>query len=625
MKSKYENEIDRNCPLSEYPRPQMERDSYLCLNGQWQYAVIKNRKFDIEEDPGTVWAGIGNRHKGASYGTIRVPFSPESELSGANFTLRPDETLWYRREFEIRELMEALPEEIRENARCILHFGAVDQIADVWVNGVHVGRHIGGFTAFSMDITDALQCKKSTDETEEDREHGPVFGTQELIVRVQDLSDTSDHSRGKQKRRHGGIWYTPQSGIWQTVWLEAVPAVHVEQLRIRPLFDDGRLAVTVRTNLPAQVQIHAQVEGYTLTAEGIGGETLLLMLPDSFRAWSPEDPVLYDLTVCAKDPAAGSLDVVRSYFGMRKFSIEADEKGVKRLYLNGYPYFRTGVLDQGYYSDGLLTPPCDKAMEEDILLMKKLGYNVLRKHIKIEPMRWYYHCDRLGMLVWQDMINGGASYNPAVITLPVFLENLRLSDQRYALFGRKNAAGRKQYAVELKEMLLQLRNVVSLELWTPFNEGWGQFDAEKISRMIRKADPERLIDHASGWYDQGIGETKSLHVYFRPFKYRKEDNRAVILTEFGGYSHRVEEHSMCKKSFGYRGYSTPEKLQEGIVKLYEEQILPAARDGLAAAIYTQLSDVEEEVNGFVTYDREVVKIDAEAIRRCNEKLIEEGR
>jgi len=314
-------------------------------------------------------------------------------------------------------------------------------------------------------------------------------------------------------------------------------------------------------------------------------------------------------------------DRVESYFGMRKFGIEKDEKGIKRLFLNNKPYFHTGLLDQGYYSDGLYTPPSDEAMIYDITLAKEMGFNMLRKHIKIEPLRWYYHCDRLGMLVWQDMINGGGEYDFLTISAPVFLGS-HGRDNRYKKFARQNAEGRAQYYRELEEMINLLYNYISIAMWVPFNEGWGQFDAAKAVEKILALDTTRTIDHASGWYDQKIGDIRSLHVYFRKYKHKRDRlGRAVVLSEFGGYNYYAAGHSFSDKIDSlYSKYKTPQALFSAYKKLFEKEIIPAKAKGLCAAVYTQLSDVEYEMNGMVSYDRGLVKFPVEGVRELNEKL-----
>lgn len=562
--------LDENCILTEYPRPQMRRNSYLNLNGRWEYAIT-----DSDESP---------RHWD---GTILVPFSPESALSGVGRSLQPGQTLWYRREVIVPQGF------IPADGRLLLHFGAVDQEAAVYWNGRLLGRHMGGYNAFTLDATDALGPRNS------------------LVVRVHDDTDASFHSRGKQKTRRGGIWYTPQSGIWQTVWLEAVPRHYIESLRIVPLFDQSAVEVMVRCSQPLQCE--ATVDGRTVPFTS--GEPARIPMPD-FRAWSPEDPYLYDLSVTLGE------DRVESYFGMRKMEVRADRGGVKRLFLNGEPYFQSGLLDQGYWPDGLYTAPSDEALIYDIQTAKAMGFNLLRKHIKVEPMRWYYHCDRLGMLVWQDMPSGGGKYRFSTITLPL-VTGIHRRDNHYRAFARASSQGRGEYMDELEEMVGQLFNAPSVVLWVPFNEGWGQFDSTLVMERLRALDPTRPVDPASGWHDQGAGELRSLHVYFKPFRFRRDRRgRALALSEFGGYNLRVDGHCFNQKDYGYRRLPDAAALWRDFSRLYEREVLPAVPRGLCASVYTQLSDVEDELNGLMTYDRRVVKLDADEVRELNERLKE---
>lgn len=562
--------LDENCILTEYPRPQMRRNSYLNLNGRWEYAIT-----DSDESP---------RHWD---GTILVPFSPESALSGVGRSLQPGQTLWYRREVIVPQGF------IPADGRLLLHFGAVDQEAAVYWNGRLLGRHMGGYNAFTLDATDALGPRNS------------------LVVRVHDDTDASFHSRGKQKTRRGGIWYTPQSGIWQTVWMEAVPRHYIESLRIVPLFDQSAVEVMVRCSQPLQCE--ATVDGRTVPFTS--GEPARIPMPD-FRAWSPEDPYLYDLSVTLGE------DRVESYFGMRKMEVRADRGGVKRLFLNGEPYFQSGLLDQGYWPDGLYTAPSDEALIYDIQTAKAMGFNLLRKHIKVEPMRWYYHCDRLGMLVWQDMPSGGGKYRFSTITLPL-VTGIHRRDNHYRAFARASSQGRGEYMDELEEMVGQLFNAPSVVMWVPFNEGWGQFDSTLVMERLRALDPTRPVDPASGWHDQGAGELRSLHVYFKPFRFRRDRRgRALALSEFGGYNLRVDGHCFNQKDYGYRRLPDAAALWRDFSRLYEREVLPAVPRGLCASVYTQLSDVEDELNGLMTYDRRVVKLDADEVRELNEQLKE---
>jgi hypothetical protein len=571
--------LDPDRVLPEYPRPQLVRESYLNLNGRWEYAIT-----DDEREPGHF------------DGEIVVPFSPESPLSGVCRQLQPHQTLWYRRTL-------ILPSGFRpvDGAPCrvLLHFGAVDQSCEVSLNGVGVGGHVGGYLPFTCDLTSALRD-----------------GENILVVRVRDVSDTSHHSRGKQRLRRGGIWYTAQSGIWQTVWAECVPAVHIERLTLIPRREQGSVEVTVQAT-PAAGTAHIEVLAggeVVARAQVAVGEPVRVAIPDP-REWSPEDPFLYDVT------AVLGADRVRGYVGLRSFGVGPDSEGVPRLLLNGRPYFHAGILDQGYWSDGMYTAPSDEAMVHDIATMKRLGFTMLRKHIKVEPLRWYYHCDRLGILVWQDMVNGGTTYQPLVVTAPA-VTPLRLRDHRWRWFGRGDAAGRSQYRIELRDTIEHLRNVVSIAVWVPFNEGWGQFDAVEVADEVARLDPTRTVDHASGWHDQGGGDLRSLHVYFRRFRVprRRGDRRVLVLSEYGGYNLRVGGHAFSDKDFGYRRYRSPNALGEAFGRLHTEQIVPAIARGLSATVYTQLSDVEDELNGLLTYDRRVLKLEEQEVRRINEQL-----
>lgn len=570
--------LDREHPLPEYPRPQLRRNSYLNLNGIWEYAITKTA-----EKPAAV------------QGEIVVPFSPETPLSGVGHILQPDEYLWYRRSV-------TLPEGFFRGGRLLLHFGAVDQCCTVWVNGQEAGSHTGGYLPFALDVTELIE--------------GDAFT---LELRVTDPTDTGSLSRGKQRLKNTGIWYTPQSGIWQTVWMECVPENYLRSLRITPKPEENAVHIRLEADDPAMAAVTICRDG-GIIAEGQtdeNGESTLTIPAEELRLWSPEDPFLYDVSIVL--PGG---DRVESYFGMRAFGIGKDEKGLPRLLLNGKPYFQNGLLDQGYWSDGYYTAPSDEALIHDIAEMKRLGFNMLRKHIKVEPLRWYYHCDRLGMLVWQDMMNGGESYSP--LSIYVFSNlGLRVKDDRYRYFSRSDEAGRTHYYEELGQMIDLLYNTVSLALWVPFNEGWGQFDALKAAEFIRKRDDTRPIDHASGWYDQGGGDIKSIHWYFRPYHHKQppKEQRPICLTEYGGYNCAVPGHCWGEGAeFGYKKIADPAEFNRAFQKLMEEQIIPAKERGLAAAVYTQVSDVEGERNGLLTYDRKVCKANEAIFRAVNAKL-----
>ena len=565
MKTVWGEQLDPNAVLQEYPRPQMMRESYRNLNGLWDYAIT-----DTDTCP-EKWDG-----------KILVPFSPEAELSGVGRTLLPGQYLWYR-----RELVEAP----QAGMRLLLHFGAVDQECRVWLNGRLLGGHTGGYTAFTLDATDALAESNV------------------LLVAVRDGTDTNELSRGKQKTKRGGIWYTPQSGIWQTVWMEWVPQSYITGLRITPDAANGCVRVVVQAEENRACYLHfagRRVGAFT------NRECVLRVEAPEF--WTPEHPKLYEFS------AELGEDRVESYFALRDVGVGRDAAGHPCLTLNGRPVFHTGVLDQGYWPDGLYTAPSDEALVWDIRTMKNLGFNMLRKHIKVEPMRWYYHCDRLGMLVWQDMPNGGGKYDLMTISAPLITRRHK-KDNDYKRFARTDAAGRAEYYAGLDEMVRQLYNCPSIVMWVPFNEGWGQFDAAEAVRRIRALDQTRTIDHASGWHDQGAGDVQSLHVYFYQYRFRPDKRgRAVVLSEFGGYNLPLAGHTWNDANFGYRGYKTPEALEAAYRKLYEAQIIPAKEKGLAACVYTQLSDVEDEVNGLVTYDRRVVKLPTSAPFALNVQL-----
>ncbi len=570
--------LDREHPLPEYPRPQLRRNSYLNLNGIWEYAITKTA-----EKPA------------AMQGEIVVPFSPETPLSGVGHILQLDEYLWYRRSV-------TLPEGFFRGGRLLLHFGAVDQCCTVWVNGQEAGSHTGGYLPFALDVTELIE--------------GDAFT---LELRVTDPTDTGSLSRGKQRLKNTGIWYTPQSGIWQTVWMECVPENYLRSLRITPKPEENAVHIRLEADDPAMAAVTICRDG-GIIAEGQtneNGESTLTIPAEELRLWSPENPFLYDVSIVL--PGG---DRVESYFGMRAFGIGKDEKGLPRLLLNGKPYFQNGLLDQGYWSDGYYTAPSDEALIHDIAEMKRLGFNMLRKHIKVEPLRWYYHCDRLGMLVWQDMMNGGESYSP--LSIYVFSNlGLRVKDDRYRYFSRSDEAGRTHYYEELGQMIDLLYNTVSLALWVPFNEGWGQFDALKAAEFIRKRDDTRPIDHASGWYDQGGGDIRSIHWYFRPYHHKQppKEQRPICLTEYGGYNCAVPGHCWGEGAeFGYKKIADPAEFNRAFQKLMEEQIIPAKERGLAAAVYTQVSDVEGERNGLLTYDRKVCKANEAIFRAVNAKL-----
>ncbi|ROR89737.1 glycoside hydrolase family 2 protein [Nocardioides aurantiacus] len=574
--------VDPEAPLPEHPRPQRHRATWCSLNGVWEHA------FTADPTPPTAYDG-----------PVVVPFSPEAPLSGVGRQLRPDEWLWYRRTLTTPD--------VEPGGRVLLHLGAVDQQASVRVDGVEVGGHTGGYLPFTLDVTDAL---------------GSPGSAHELVVRVRDRSETAPHARGKQRLDRGEIWYTAQSGIWQTVWLEWLPARHVADLRLTPRLSPDLATAALEVHLDlvgdgtATVVVSTTEDGEVARAQVGSGATARLPLR-VVRPWSPEHPHLYDVTVTHGE------DHVTSYTALRTLGTGRDTHGHPRLLLNGRPYPHVGVLDQGYWPDGLLTAPSDAAMVHDITTMKDLGFTVLRKHAKVEPLRWYAHCDRLGMLVWQDVVNGGGRYRALTTTRPARLP-LPVPDRLHALFGRQDADGRAELTRELHETVDLLDGSPSVVVWTLFNEGWGQFDANAHARAVRRQDPTRPVNHVSGWVDQGGGDVRSFHAYLAPFTMPRLHRprrwrRVVALTEYGGHSLRVDGHDWSDREFGYRHHADAAALTAAFEQLHEG-LVGAARDGLAATVWTQLSDVEDELNGLLTYDREVLKPDADVVRAVTARL-----
>ena len=535
-------------PWDVYPRPQMRRDSFFNLNGEWDFAVTDGEapeKYDRK---------------------IRVPFAPESLLSGVHERFPESKTLWYRRSF-------VLPQGFVKD-RVLLHFGAVDQIAEVFVNGTRVCEHSGGYHAFSADITAALEK------------------TNTVVVRVEDHLSDGVLPYGKQCQKRGGMWYTPVSGIWQTGWLESVPETYMHRLVIDTEGDTVRIAAV-------------GVESATVTigdiTASIENAFAKIRLPDP-HFWSPEDPYLYRFTVTSGE------DKVESYFALRDLSVR-EIGGFSRLCLNGKPYFFNGVLDQGYYSDGLFTPAVPEEYERDILRMKRLGFNMLRKHIKVEPAQFYYDCDRLGMVVFQDMVNNGTYRFFRDTALPT------VGFRRFpTLFRHVNREKRLAFFREMEQTVEQLYNHPSICYWTVFNEGWGQFFARpSVYQRLRMLDHTRFMDTTSGWFTTEASDVDSRHIYFRKIKC-KAKKKPLVLSEFGGYTWNPEGHVFnTEKTYGYKKFESRDAFASALRALYRDEILPGIRNGLCAAVYTQLSDVEDETNGLVSYDRKVEKVQAEEL------------
>ena len=581
-------------PLAEYPRPAMRRDSCEILNGPWQYAITQTAEYPA------AWQG-----------SILVPYSSEAPASGVGRTLQPGQWLHYHRLF-------APP--AGEGGRVLLHFGAVDYACAVQVNGHLAGGHRGGYWPFTLDITDLLNGT----------------GRNSLWVAVQDPTGHGTQARGKQTLKPGGMFYPAQSGIWQTVWLERVPDNYIQTLTVTPDYDARTVTVRVHTAKPGgAVNLWAMVRAGGVTiAEDWGsdeadqdGEVTLNIPEEHFFPWSPDTPFLYDLTVGTNQGEEAEFDTVHSYFALRKWSCAPDAHGVLRFCLNDKPILLNGLLDQGYWPEGLYTPPSDAAVERELSEVKALGFNLLRKHAKIEPQRWYYHCDRLGLIVWQDMVNGGSAYNLWFVTyltnvLQPLLRRFPDGKAAYSLLSRAKPAGREEYAHELADTVQALRCHPCIACWVPFNEGWGQFDAGKAVQALRTLDGTRLVDEASGWFDQGGGDVHSLHNYFYPLRIRPQ-KRTVALSEYGGIAWPMPGHEPPRKTYGYGTAKDRQELTARYKKLQLKTVLPQLEKGLSALVYTQLTDVEDEVNGLFTYDRAAVKPDANAVRSVNAALAAE--
>ena len=534
-------------PWNEHPRPQMRRDSFVCLNGEWDFTVRGEGGLPTSYDA-----------------KILVPYPPQSLLSGFAGEIGQDDVLFYRRCF-------ALPT-IREGNRFLLHFGAVDNHAEVYLNGTRVFEHAGGYLPFSVDVTDKVAKEN------------------ELILKVIDTLD-HDYPYGKQRIDRGGMWYTPTSGIWQTVWLEIVPFAYIRSLKIDVTLESASIAVD--TDAEEIVAELVDDEGEI----SYNGKTISVF-PRKPRLWTPETPHLYRLKITAGE------DTVETYFALRTLEVKCVD-GVERLCLNGSPYFFHGLLDQGYFIDGIFLPKCSDGYTNDIKTAKSLGFNTLRKHIKIEPERFYYDCDRLGMVVFQDFVNNSDYSFLRDTVLPTL--GLRCVKDKWL---KRTEKAKEIFVAHSRETIEHLYNHPSICLWTIFNEGWGQFEADKLYSLIKTWDKSRFVDATSGWFFQKESDVESLHVYFKKIKLPKNPKRPIIVSEFGGYCYAVEGHLFDEgKSYGYRHCKTLEQYNEDFTRLYETEVAPLIEKGICATIYTQLSDVEEEINGILTYDRKVVKLD----------------
>ncbi|MHA1777176.1 MAG: glycoside hydrolase family 2 protein [Promethearchaeota archaeon] len=598
MLTKWGEKFDANKAWKSYPRPQLQRPKWLNLNGNWEYA-ISNLK--LQNMP-------------APEGKIRVPFPVESYLSGVQRSLTSKNLLWYRRTFII-------PEEWK-NQRIFLHFGAVDWESTIYVNNNLVGTHKGGYNPFNFDITPFL--------------HSAFDKENVLMVKVYDPTEKGHQPSGKQWLKPAVVFYTPISGIWQTVWIEPVSINAIDRITLTPDIDKNQLSINLKTHFtPPENETNENnwKSTFLLDIEIFHHkksvfkesfkyqDSLCLDLPPLPR-WTPEKPELFDLQITLRQDQKIH-DQIQSYFAMRKFSLERDSKGIMRFHLNHKPYFMVGVLDQGYWPDGLYTAPNEDALRFDLEFLKKCGFNMVRKHIKTEPALWYRYCDQLGLIIWQDMPNGGGK---GVIARSFILHLLNinpLDDKMYWLSGYQKLLVRENFQRELKEMVKNLYNFPSIAIWVLFNEAWGQFDTERLTEMLISWDHTRLVDSASGWFDKKVGHFLSTHNYKDNFRlqYKSNDNRGVLLSETGGYTLEIPGHLWNpKKKFGYKGIKTSAELEQAYFHLIDSVITPAVQKGLSGMVYTQITDVEIEYNGLMTYDRRIFKVKLDNIKRKNEEL-----
>ena len=570
IKTSWGEQLDPKNVLPEYPRPIMERNDWKNLNGLWKYAITKK----------------GDPTPAAYQGDILVPFAVESSLSGVGKMINEKEELWYQRTFDIPSAW--------RGKQILLHFGAVDWKAEVWVNDVKVGEHTGGFTPFYFDITSVLNK-----------------GNNDLVVKVWDPSDRGEQPRGKQIANPHGIWYTPVTGIWQTVWLEPVATQYITNLKTTPDIDNNSVKVEVAANTTSADKVEVKVfDGKNLVAKGaaLNGVPVELTMPANAKLWSPDSPFLYNMEVTLyKDGKA--IDQVKSYTAMRKYSIRKGQNGITRLQLNNKDYFQFGPLDQGWWPDGLYTAPTDEALVYDLKKTKDFGYNIVRKHVKVEPARWYTHCDQLGLIVWQDMPNGGPS------------PQWQARNYFNGTEGIRSAASEANYRKEWKEIIDCLYSYPSIAVWVPFNEAWGQFKTPEIVAWTKEYDPSRLVNPASGGNHYTCGDILDLHHYPGPNMFLYDPRRATVLGEYGGIGLVVEGNTWVndKKNWGYVKFNTSDEVTNEYIK-YGKHLLELIRKGFSAAVYTQTTDVEGEINGLMTYDRKVIKMNEAKVREINQQI-----
>lgn len=567
IKTPWAGSLDPESVLNDYPRPAMERGEWMNLNGLWNYSISPR----AQAAPG--------RYDGK----ILVPFAVESSLSGVQKTVTPDSVIWYERSFTV-------PSGWRERD-VLLHFGAVDWQSEVWINDIKVGNHTGGYTPFYFNITPFLTRS----------------GPQKLVVRVWDPTDRGFQPRGKQVSEPRSIWYTAVSGIWQTVWLEPVSRNHITRLKTTPDIDLGKVNVEVFNSRPAfgdYVEIKA-MDGPRIvaTAKAAIGNDVVMQIEDA-RLWSPESPFLYDMEVTLYSEGKVA-DKVNSYFAMRKISTARDEFGIVRLQLNNEDYVMVGTLDQGWWPDGLYTAPSDEALQYDIQVTRDLGFNMIRKHVKVEPARWYAHCDRIGMLVWQDMPSGDRT---PVWQMRQYFDGLELV---------RSKESEDNFRKEWKGIIDYLYSQPSVVIWIPFNEAWGQFKTREITEWTKQYDPSRLVIPASGGNHFPVGDILAIHHYPQPRLYLYDGQRSTVLSEFGGIGLALEGHLWePDRNWGYIQFTSSEEVTGKYLE-YGEELKKLIMTGLSAAVYTQITDVEIEVNGLLTYDRKVIKVDQGAVRILN--------